>query len=87
MRGHDPTAHEKRTATQRELRQRFLERQPQGLQTSVLLLAHCPGRKEIMISSHWRFRLLGQSFRRDAVSQFHLHLYRDVQLGFNKARI
>jgi hypothetical protein len=40
-----------------------------------------------MISSHWRFGLLGQSFRRDAVSRFHLRLRRDVQLGFNKARI
>jgi len=87
MRGHDPSAHEKRTATQRELRQRFLAQQPHGLRTSVLLLAHRPGGKERMISSHWRFGLLGQSFRRDAVSRFHLRLRRDVQLGFNKARI
>lgn len=28
-----------------------------------------------------------QSFRQDTISRFHLCLNRDVQLGFNKARI
>jgi hypothetical protein len=64
-----------------------LAQQPHGLWTSVLLLAHRLGGKERMILSHWQFGLLGQSFRQDTISRFHLCLSRDVQLGFNKARI
>ena len=87
MRGHDPSAHQIRRYTQRELRQRFLQDQSEGVLTSILLLAHRPKGAEQMISAQWRFGLLGQSYRRDAVSRFHLRIPVRVQLGFDKIRI
>jgi len=40
-----------------------------------------------MISDQWRFHLLGQSYRLDAISQFHLQIPMKVHLGFNKFQI
>jgi hypothetical protein len=40
-----------------------------------------------MISTQWHFGLLGQFYRRDAVTQFHLKIPIKVQLGFNKVQI
>jgi hypothetical protein len=40
-----------------------------------------------MISAQWRFGLLGQSYRRDAISRFHLKIPMEVKLGFNKVRV
>jgi hypothetical protein len=60
--------------------------QPQGVLTSIPLLAHRPkGGKQI--SAQWHFSLLGQSYQWDAISQFHLRIPIKVQLGFNKVWI
>jgi hypothetical protein len=40
-----------------------------------------------MISAEWRFGLLGQSYRWDAISRFHLRIPVKVQLGFDKIQI
>lgn len=87
MRGHHPDAHQVRRFTQRELRERFLQNQPRGLLTSILLLATCSEGLEAVVSPSWRFGLLAQSFRRDAISRHHLQIPSGTKLGSDPERV
>ena len=73
-RGHDASAHVNLQFTQREFRERFLRNQHLGVFTSIPVLAVSSKYRDMMVSDHFRFGLLAQTFRRDALSRFFLSI-------------